>query len=216
MLIGYLAYICYFSAVQNLSPLVMAVQNHFAEQRVLYQSLLAGHDSAFEHLYKILYHQIAGYVFASGGNRHDTKAVVHEAIITLVFNLKYGKYEWREEAELMTYVTSIARHKWSEMRRQSTRHVLLDINIPPADADDPQQITADEQDFEQRRLSVEKGMALLGEKCRRAITLYYYQKKSMQEIASLLGWANENVAKKEKYRCLQKLRQLVGLSNWTD
>lgn len=194
----------------------MTVQNHFAEQRIFYQSLLAGHDAAFRYLYKRLYHQIASYVFASGGNRQDIESVVHEAIITLVFNLKYGKYEWREEVELMTYVTSIARNKWREQRRQANRHLPLDPDTPPFMADDPQQTTAHEQDFEQRRLSVEKGIALLGEKCRQAIDLYYFQKKTMQEIASLLGWANEDVAKKEKYRCLQKLRKLIDLNNWTD
>ncbi len=194
----------------------MNVQNQYADQQIFYQSLLAGHDLAFEYLYKKLYHQITGYILASGGDRYDVKAVVHEAIISLVFNLKNEKYEWREETELMTYVTSIARNKWSEIRRQKIRHVPLDLNTMPVISDDFQQIAAREQDLEQRQLSVEKGLALLGEKCRQAIELYYFQKKTMQEIAALLGWANEDVAKKEKYRCLQRLRKRVGLSNWTD
>lgn len=194
----------------------MTVHHQFIEQRVLYQSLLAGQESAFDYLYKLLYRQMAGYVFASGGNRHDTKAVVHETIITFVFNLKYGKYEWREEAELMTYVTSIGRHKWNEMRRQAGRQSRFDADALPVVPDDPQQTTDDEQAFERRRLAVEKGLTQLGEKCRRAIDLYYFQHKSMHEIASLLGWANEDVAKKEKYRCLKKLRQLIGLSDWAD
>ena len=194
----------------------MNVQNQYADQRIFYQSLLAGHDLAFEYLYKKLYHQITGYVLASGGDRYDVKAVVHEAIISLVFNLKNEKYEWREETELMTYVTSIARNKWSEIRRQKTRHVPLDVNtMADVSIDDPQQIAASEQDLEQRQLSVEKGLALLGEKCRQAIELYYSQKKTMQEIAALLGWANDDVAKKEKYRCLQRLRKRMKLSNWT-
>ena len=197
----------------------MTVSHPFSDQRVLYELLLAGQDSAFEHLYKLLYHRVAGYVFASGGNRSDTKTIVHESIITLVFNLHYGKYQWREEAELMTYVTGIARNKWQAMRRQSARLLPLDpadLLLTTTETDDAQQTAADEQDFETRRIAVEKGLALMGEKCRRAIELFYWQQKSMRDIAGLLGWANDDVAKKEKYRCLQKLRRLVGLGLWAD
>jgi len=194
----------------------MPVSHRFADQRVLYQSLLAGQDSGFEHLYKLLHHRIANFVFASGGSRQDTKTVVHESVITLMFNLHYGKYIWHEEAELMTYVTSIARHKWSEMRRKSARLLSLDPNDLPPNIDDSQQTATNERDFEQRWLAVEKGLALMGEKCRQSIELFYFQQKSMHEIAALLGWANDDVAKKEKYRCLQKLRRLVGLSSWED
>jgi RNA polymerase sigma factor (sigma-70 family) len=194
----------------------MSVLPDFTDQRVLYQSLRAGQDSAFEHLYKLLYHRIAGYVFASGGSREETKTVVHESIITLVFNLHYGTYEWREETELLTYVTTIARNKWSEMRRQTTRQVSLEVIGAAQTAENPYQTAADEQDFEQRRLALEQHVARLGEKCRRCIELFYFQQKSMHEIAALLGWASDDVAKKEKYRCLQKLRQQLGLRTWAD
>lgn len=194
----------------------MASKSPFTDQRTLYLALLAGEDAAFEYLYRILYQRVSGYIFASGGSRADTKAVVHESIITLLFNLKYGKYQWREETELITYVISIARHKWSEMTRKPARSVSFDlINVPPQ-PDTAQQTAADELDFERRRLAVEQNLVLLGEKCRDSIDLFYFQKKSMHEIATQLGWANEDVAKKEKYRCLKKLRQLIGLSDWAD
>ena len=194
----------------------MPVPNLFADQRALYQSLLAGQDAAFEHLYRLLYHRVSGYIFASGGSRADTKTVVHESIITLLFNLHYEKYKWREETELTTYVVSIARHKWSEMTRKPPRSVPLNPDDLPLLTDTTQQAETDELNFERRRLAVEQNMVLLGEKCRDSIDLFYFQKKTMQEIATLLGWANEDVAKKEKYRCLKKLRQLIGLSTWTD
>ncbi|WP_020607207.1 RNA polymerase sigma factor [Spirosoma spitsbergense] len=194
----------------------MATHQYITDQQGLYQSLLAGHDSAFEYLYKALHHRVGGFVYTSGGNREDIKIVVHEAIIALVFNLRYGHYEWREETQLLTYVTGIARNKWSEMRRSKNRYVALDADTPIPISDDPQQTDMEEQDFEQRRLNVSQGLAQLGDKCRQSINLYYIQKKTMSEIASLLGWANENVAKKEKYRCLKKLRQLMGLTNWAD
>ncbi len=192
----------------------MLASSPFTNQQLLYRSLLAGEDAAFEYLYRLLCQRISGYIFASGGTRNDTKHVVHESIITFLFNLHYEKYQWREEAELATYVVSIARHKWSEMGRQATRIVSLDLTTLPPDAEPMSENDTDEPDFEQRRLLVEQNMKLLGDKCRTCIDLFYFQKKSMQEIAVQLGWANEDVAKKEKYRCLRKLRQLIGLPAW--
>jgi RNA polymerase sigma factor (sigma-70 family) len=186
----------------------------FANQQLLYQSLKNGEDAAFEYLYQLLYQRIAGYIYLSGGTRDNTKHVVHESIITFLFNLHYEKYQWREEAELMTYVVSIARHKWSEMNRKSARPVSLDVTTLPPDVEPVSGSDVDELDFEKRRLLVEQNLKHLGEKCQRCIDLFYFQKKSMQEIAVRLGWANEDVAKKEKYRCLKKLRQLIGLRPW--
>lgn len=188
----------------------------FANQQLLYQSLRNGDDAAFEYLYQLLYQRISGYIFASGGTRDDTKHVVHESIITFLFNLHYEKYQWSEEAELTTYIVSIARHKWSEMSRKAARAVSLDLTSLPPDDEPMSEADTDELDFEQRRLLVEQNMKLLGDKCRTCIDLFYFQKKSMQEIAAHLGWANEDVAKKEKYRCLRKLRQLIGLRPWND
>lgn len=188
----------------------------FANQQLLYQSLRNGDDAAFEYLYQLLYQRMSGYIFSSGGNRDDTKNVVHESIITFLFNLHYEKYQWREEAELMTYLVSIARHKRSEMVRKASRAVSFDLTALPPNTEPVSDSDTDELDFEQRRLLVEQNMKQLGDKCRNCIDLFYFQKKSMQEIATRLGWANEDVAKKEKYRCLKKLRQLIGLHPWND
>ncbi|GAB3983297.1 hypothetical protein GCM10028806_56350 [Spirosoma terrae] len=194
----------------------MSLPNPFTNQQQLYESLRDGQEAAFEYLYRLLYQRISSYIFASGGNRADTKNVVHESIITFLFNLHHEKYQWREEAELTTYVIKIARHKWSEMVRAKKQPISLDLATLSSDAEPASSSDGDELDFEDRRILVEKNMMLLGDKCRQCIDLFYFQKKTMQEIAARLGWANEDVAKKEKYRCLKKLRQLIGLRPWND
>ncbi len=192
----------------------MLASSPFTNQQLLYRSLLAGEDAAFEYLYRLLYQRISGHIFATGGSSADTKVVVHESIITLLFNLRHEKYQWRAEVELITYMVSIARHKWSEMIRSQSRSLSLDqITLPP-DSEVAALPEVDELDFENRRQLVEQNITLLGEKCRRCIDLFYFQQQSMQKIAVQLGWASDDVAKKEKYRCLKKLRQLIGLPAW--
>jgi len=45
--------------------------------------------------------------------------------------------------------------------------------------------------------------------CHSILDLYYAEKKSMKEIAALLGYKNEDVVKSQKVRCLAELRKSV-------
>ena len=50
----------------------------------------------------------------------------------------------------------------------------------------------------------------LGPKCREVLSYFYYEKRSMQEIAKLTGLANKQVAKNKKSLCLKLLRKMIG------
>ncbi len=55
---------------------------------------------------------------------------------------------------------------------------------------------------------VEKCLKELGDPCRALLISYYYEKKSMQEIAELLGYKNTDTTKNQKYKCLKRLKKL--------
>jgi hypothetical protein len=45
------------------------------------------------------------------------------------------------------------------------------------------------------------------------LTLFYFQKKSFREIATALAFSDEQVAKNQKYRCIQKAKEnFISLS----
>ena len=49
----------------------------------------------------------------------------------------------------------------------------------------------------------------MGNPCKAILEYFYYEKKSMQEIANALNFKNTNVAKTKKNKCLNRLRGLV-------
>lgn len=49
----------------------------------------------------------------------------------------------------------------------------------------------------------------LGEKCKGVLTLFYFHKKSMKEIAQAMKMASEAVARNKKHACLKRFRELV-------
>ncbi|MCC6939933.1 MAG: sigma-70 family RNA polymerase sigma factor [Flavobacteriales bacterium] len=71
-------------------------------------------------------------------------------------------------------------------------------------------------DMEHARTVVREGLARLSERQREVLRLYYFEERTMQEIAEIMGYNNANVAKKMKYEGLKKLstvimRTLTGL-----
>jgi len=61
---------------------------------------------------------------------------------------------------------------------------------------------------ESRLVLVEKCLEELGDPCRAMLISYYYEKKSMLEIAEMLGYKNTDTTKNQKYRCLKRLKKL--------
>ena len=48
----------------------------------------------------------------------------------------------------------------------------------------------------------------LGEPCKELLTNYYFEKKSLKDIAQILN-IEETTIRNKKYRCMEKLRSLV-------
>lgn len=55
-------------------------------------------------------------------------------------------------------------------------------------------------------MAVEFSLKSMGEKCRQVIQLFYYEKKTMTEIANLLGFSSQNSVAVTKFRCFTTLR----------
>ena len=52
----------------------------------------------------------------------------------------------------------------------------------------------------------------LGKDCKRVLVLYYYERLKMKEIAGIMNFANDQVAKNKKSSCLKKLKSIVSES----
>ena len=53
-----------------------------------------------------------------------------------------------------------------------------------------------------------------GERCKKLLKSFYYEKLSMNKIASTQGYSSEQIAKNQKLRCLKKIRAIVNKSEF--
>ena len=62
---------------------------------------------------------------------------------------------------------------------------------------------------EERSNAINDLLAQIGEECQKLLKYSIYDNLSMKEIAQLMGYSNEGVAKTYNYRCKQKLIRYV-------
>jgi RNA polymerase sigma factor (sigma-70 family) len=56
---------------------------------------------------------------------------------------------------------------------------------------------------------VQHCLVAIGEPCRQLLDYFYFQRKSMDEISSTMGYKNPETAKNQKYKCMERLRKMV-------
>lgn len=102
------------------------------------------------------------------------------------------------------YIKQTCKFLWFSEARKNQRNPIVSGDFD---------FSAEEQDWfekEQKMRLMEAAFERLGKQCKELLQLFYGLGKSMVEIAKKLDMRNEKVAKAQKYRCIQKAKELVG------
>jgi RNA polymerase sigma factor (sigma-70 family) len=166
----------------------------------------ANRDTAvLEQVYKELYPTVRSFVVTNNGTNDDARDVFQEAVMAAWLNVRSGKYRVTERSSLYAYIAQIARYKWLDQLK-SSRHRLTSrmddrTDIP---ADVPTETDTLEAVDQVNYLSQLYGT--LGEQCRTILSLFYYEKRSLEEIGKQLNY-DASTIRTMKYRCMMKLRK---------
>lgn len=142
------------------------------------------------------------HVLDHGGSRDDAQDMYQESLVLLDRNVREGRFEGR--SALTTYFVAIAKWRWLTVRRQQGRFTTLN----PAQYDDEVESVEQETLRTEHRELLQAALAELGGRCKELLTLYQLE-YSMREIADQMAYENADVAKKEAFRCRQRLRELL-------
>lgn len=155
--------------------------------------------------YAKLYPNVRSYILTNSGNEAEAKDIFQEAILAVWLKIKQGKLNISEE-DLYGYIYQVAKHKWLDQLRSKGKRVTklyADFQLFEISEDDGY------NEIDTKRLL--QSLAVLGNKCKLLLRMFYYQKFSQKEIGDKLGYKT-SVVKTQKYRCMQKLREIY-LSN---
>ena len=179
-------------------------------QEKLIAAIKANNQLSLKQLYIENYPKIELFVLQNSGSKMQAKDIYQEAFMTLWKNIRMNKFIPEGDSALNGYLFRIARNKWTDYLRSAEfkRRTALDETTASINADTEQESTERANESEQRLLRVVDTFKTLGEPCKELLTIFYFEKKSLREIAKKLK-IGEASARNKKYRCIERLRALV-------
>lgn len=158
-------------------------------------------DVLLRYIYAENYPWLENHILQNAGNIADAQDVFQEGLSAAWINLQTGKFVGSRN-QFTGYVRQICKYKWIDTLRSRNRLKVSYVeNIPEQGIEDFSGV-----DLEESRL-LKKCFTTLGEKCRKVLGLFYYQKKSLAEIARDLQNTEDSI-KTIKYRCMMQLRKI--------
>lgn len=167
---------------------------------VLLSGLQQGNRQSLEFIYSTYWPMIANFVRLNNGNAQEAEDLYQDGIITLYEQVRKGNFHMT--SSIKTYLYAICRNKWlGKLKRK----------VPITDIEEQlQQIPSEEAETDAPDIDdadIKQALEGMGEPCRSIIVGYYYHKLSLEQLAATLNYASANVAKQQKFRCVERLKK---------
>ncbi|MCP1386501.1 RNA polymerase sigma factor [Runella salmonicolor] len=191
----------------------MTVNSDYTDQQLLADvQHPRGVNQAVTYLYKSHYRLLERYILNNSGNSTDAQDLIQEVMVSFVEMVREGKY--RGEASVKSFLYTLTRNLWiTELRKrgaEAKRNEIYETNREQWDDDINAFIS-----YKEAQKTITALFEKLGEKCRKILTLFYYEDLSMKEILVQTHYENEQVLRNRKYKCLKEMTDLVHRNSTT-
>lgn len=173
---------------------------------LLKQNSRQSENKVLKQLYGQYFGMVERHILKNSGNQEDVKEVFHDCLIALINNTR--KPEFVLTSTLKTYLYSISKRIWLDrLRKMNNKEVPLmeDLNWETADINIDTRIELDEG-----QKALNEILSNLTGECLKLLKLFYFFRKRMAEIATIIGLTSEKDVKNRKWRCMVKLRKIVS------
>lgn len=140
----------------------------------------------------------------SGGNNADAEDIFQEALLILI--QKISDEQFSLTCSLNSFLFGICRNLTLEYFRRKGKTVAIqletDDGLKPENLDDY-------LEEERKYQALDKVLTRIGKKCMDILSMFYYKSMSMTSIAVKMGFKSETSAKTQKYKCIEKARNMA-------
>jgi RNA polymerase sigma-70 factor (ECF subfamily) len=136
----------------------------------------------------------------------NAKEAYQYAFFIFYSKIRSGEIKYLSSS-IRTYIYAVGKnHVLQEYRNNSKLTFNINDQILGSENDDVEVKLEKEAKYN----SIENGLKQLGDPCRTVLLMFYYGKADLNLIASKLGYRNTDTVKTLKYKCIQRLKKLVG------
>jgi RNA polymerase sigma factor (sigma-70 family) len=171
-----------------------------SDERIL-SALKERDESAINYVYQTYWPMILQLVKTNSGSATEAKDLYQDGMLDFLEKV------WQENfiltCKIRTFIYSICRNKWLYQLRGRKKFIDMEeyIEFEQVAEEEPEQ-TPGLPDNDQ----IIQAINTLGEPCRSLLVGYYYEKLSMEQLAQKLNYKSVNVAKQQKFRCKDRLK----------
>lgn len=127
--------------------------------------------------------------------------IFQESVTSLFLGIEQQKIS-SINCSIKTYLYGIAKHKIYKYFADQKKKSSVEISDTPHI--DTSLLSSIELDHTQKMMK--RGLATLGERCRKLLIKFYYNRYSTEAIANRMGYENKEVVTSQKYKCIQQLK----------
>lgn len=166
-------------------------------------------DHAFTFLYREYFPVIQSFIRNNNGSEEDAADIFQDALIVLYDKARDEQFELR--CTLKTFIYSICKNLW--LKRLSGKKQILKqpesfdtVSLEP-------NISSILEDDEHAHL-IAQLLRQMGPDNERLMIYFYFDGLKTEEVTHKMGFANEQVTRNKKSKCLKKLRELLKESTF--
>jgi len=190
------------------------LQKDYSSQKQLIKAIQVNDEQVLKMLYNDNFHKTKSYILANSGSIEEAKDIFQEAFVTVWENVQDNKFTPKNQSALNGYLYTIAKNKWLNHLNSARYRKTNSYENHVLTLKDKNTIETDifKEENENKIDKVAGAFDSLGDACKKLLTVFYYDNKSLRDISKLFN-VTEASARNKKYRCLEKLRTLVLKSN---
>ena len=185
----------------------MEIVRNYSDEEVLHQIKNGNdRDGVIRHLYRSHFMAAAIYVKQNSGNQEDAEDIFQDSVISFIQLVQKDKF--RGDCSIGTFMYTLVRNAWlnelKKKKRSLAREEKYEKEKVTSEADVGESIVTREI-----KKQIVELIESLGENCKKILMAFYYENLSIQEMLVNLPYENEQVVRNKKYKCLQKLQEIL-------
>ena len=200
-----------FSLILSNEPRIRgAFPSYCLKNEKIIDGLLANDSDVYLILYKYEFPKIVQYIIKNSGSIEQAKDIFQDELIIILEKINLKSFEIT--CDFGTYLYSICRNLWfSQLKKQKKEIISIPDNFFDDVRYDIDYIDSDNMpdDYD----IMEQAISKLGEGCQQLLNLFYYEQRGWKTIADNLGYTSAANARNQKYKCLEKIRNMIIGSN---
>ena len=170
------------------------------------QAFLERDDKVIREIYGPYLSNVSIHLRSKGAGKDDAVDIFQDAMEVMLRKIRNDQFELR--GKLYPYIKKVCEYLWYRKLRKKSINTVRDEDILELSN------VEDAADFEAEAIAMERHKLLrrkidkLTERCQKLLKLYF-EKLSTKEIASRLGYKNDNVVSQQAFQCRKKLGELI-------